>query len=368
MNRRTLLISLGAGAVAVAAGGFYFVGRGGPVRGGLPEKAAPGLDLIGTRILYYASLAPSGHNAQPWAVRVASPGRWLVGLDPQRRLPAVDPDDRESLLSLGAFLENLCLAAGALGRKAQVRILEGNQPTELVEITFGKASPSGYDLNKITGRRTVRGGYLNRDLEPAAVEELTRLAGGGLYYFPASSEHGRCMARGALESFAAQSARDAAQAELAQWLRFSNTLAREKRDGLTPASMELGGFAGWYVRNFMDPADALKTDFRQRGVEAVADQVKQGAGWLVLTSPGDTLADRLEAGRRFERLALGLRERSLAAHPMSQQLEEPEFRQRIAKEHGPDLAPQFILRVGYLDSYPAPVSLRRPVGWFVKAG
>ena len=96
--------------------------------------------------------------------------------------------------------------------------------------------------------------------------------------------------------------------------------------------------------------------------------MRRGAGWLVLTSPADGLADRVEAGRRFQRLALGLKERSLAAHPMSQQLEEPKFRARIAKEHHAALVPQLILRVGYLDSYPAPVSLRRPVEWFVKTG
>ena len=79
-------------------------------------------------------------------------------------------------------------------------------------------------------------------------------------------------------------------------------------------------------------------------------------------------ADRLAAGRRLERLALVLKARSLAVHPMSQQLEEPEFRRRIAAEHDPGMVPQFILRVGYLDSYPAPVSLRRPVEWFVKTG
>ena len=165
-----------------------------------------------------------------------------MGLDPARRLPAVDPDDRESLLSLGAFLENLALAAGALGRAAEIRILAGNDPRGLVEVRLSPAAPSGFDLNQITSRRTVRGGFLDRELEPGVVPELTRLAGGGLHYFPASSEHGRCMARGALEAFSAQSARDAAQAELAQWLRFSNAPGRAAPRRAHPGQHGAGRF------------------------------------------------------------------------------------------------------------------------------
>jgi hypothetical protein len=30
------------------------------------------------------------------------------------------------------------------------------------------------------------------------------------------------------------------------------------------------------------------------------------------------------------------------------------------------MIPQFVLRVGYLDPYPDPVSPRRPVNWFLR--
>jgi hypothetical protein len=30
------------------------------------------------------------------------------------------------------------------------------------------------------------------------------------------------------------------------------------------------------------------------------------------------------------------------------------------------MIPQFVLRVGYIDKYPEPTTLRRPVSWFVK--
>jgi hypothetical protein len=57
-------------------------------------------------ILYLASLAPSGHNTQPWFVRYLAPYHWTIGNDKSKWLPAVDPNQRETILSLGAFLRD----------------------------------------------------------------------------------------------------------------------------------------------------------------------------------------------------------------------------------------------------------------------
>jgi hypothetical protein len=39
---------------------------------------------------------------------------------------------------------------------------------------------------------------------------------------------------------------------------------------------------------------------------------------------------------------------------------------QIAAEHEQRIIPHFVLRIGYLDTYPDPVSLRRPVSWFAR--
>jgi hypothetical protein len=64
-------------------------------------------------------------------------------------------------------------------------------------------------------------------------------------------------------------------------------------------------------------------------------------------------------------MAQAARERGIGIHPMTQVLEEKSGRAAIAGNHDRHFVPQFVLRVGYLDTYPAPVSLRRPVEWFV---
>jgi hypothetical protein len=64
-------------------------------------------------------------------------------------------------------------------------------------------------------------------------------------------------------------------------------------------------------------------------------------------------------------MALLAREHHLAIVPMTEQLEEKASREQISRTHGPGMIPQFILRMGYLDRYPAPVSPRRPASRFL---
>jgi len=46
---------------------------------------------------------------------------------------------------------------------------------------------------------------------------------------------------------------------------------------------------------------------------------------------------------------------------MTQYLEEESGLQQIAAEHERHVIPHFVLRIGYMNAYPEPVSLRRPV-------
>ena len=188
-----------------------------------------------------------------------------------------------------------------------------------------------------------------------------------MFYFPKGSEHANCIEEGVIENFRIQVNRDGAQQELVRWLRLSNADAQRHRDGLTVAGMGIGGFKGWFVRNFINPQDFMKPGFRQQSIDITAKLARQGGGWLIITSDGQTVADLIETGRRFERMALMARERNLAIQPMTQYLEEKEGMQQIAANHAAGVVPQFILRVGYIDNYPDPVSLRRPVSWFLRS-
>ena len=62
----------------------------------------------------YASKAPSGHNTQPWFFTLGADAITITP-DFSKRLPVVDPDDRELFISLGCAAENLRIAASHYG-------------------------------------------------------------------------------------------------------------------------------------------------------------------------------------------------------------------------------------------------------------
>ena len=372
INRRSFLKETLAAGTMLAGAGSLISACSGISRSDLPdgipaEQSTTELDEVRNAILYYASLAPSGHNSQPWYVKVKSPNEWIISADPNRRLPAVEPNNREVMLSIGAFVENLTIAAGTFGLQAEIEVIASDRvEPDILKVSLKPASSLDYPLQRISRRMTVKQGFLAGEIKTEDVKALSKPLDGHLHYFPAGTKHANCIQEGAIENFRVQTQRDDAQRELVQWLRISNKDAERYRDGLTVEGMEIRGFKGWFVRNFVQPEDFMKSSFREQGVDHTATLARQGGGWFVITSRGRTVADLVETGRKFERMALLARERNIAIHPMTQCLEEESGKKQIAANHRASMIPQFLLRVGYLQRYPEPVSLRRPVSWFVQ--
>ena len=335
------------------------------------DKTAALLSRVGptaVEILRLSTRAPSGHNAQPWTIRVVDPEHWIIGIEESRRLPGVDPTARETLLSLGAFLENFVRASEHFGYTVDYDVI-AHAPidADVIDLRLRKAIAVAQPLNQIRLdqirlRRTVRNGYLVNEIKSA---DLASILGQGeaFHYFPKGSAAAQYLAEGTIEANRQQAFRDPAEEELANWIRWSADDAAKYRNGLTPASMEIEGLAGWYVSHFYNHANVMSKSFRETTIQQVQARVREGGGWLVVTSSGNDTSTLIETGRNFQRMWLRLRDKKMAIHPMTQMLEEVPWRENVAKHLGLDGAPQFILRIGYINTYPDPTSLRMPPSW-----
>lgn len=365
-SRRDVVRLVGGAALAAAAAPFLGGTRASTPTAGPRTDDGSGLEPRLAEAVHLGSLAPSGHNAQPWTVRVVGPTRLRLGVARARRLPAVDPEDRETLISLGCFLENFFVGARSHGLDPEVRVVgtSASDP-EVLDVTLREARPRPYPLERIRRRRTVRRGHLGRELKDADVRSLLAPFEGRASFFPAASAPARRLAEATIEANRMQAWRDEAQDELSRWIRWSDDDVRRRRDGLTPDSMEIAGLAAWYVRRFMSRESVLTPGFRERSVDAVRRQLRSYGGWLVVTSSDGSVRSLLDAGRRFERMLLGVRERGIAVHPMSQALEEGPHREEVSRMSGDSGPVQLLLRVGYVERYPEPVSPRLPATRFV---
>lgn len=319
-------------------------------------------------ILFLASLAPSGHNTQPWFVKYVEPFHWVIGNDKSRWLPGVDPTQRETILSIGTFLQNLEYAATNLGYSCQFNILAtSNQDENMVEAKLiKKENLAKYDIEKIKQRRTVRSNYLKEILKKEDLVYLLNEEADFIHYLPNTSKEHQWLNEQTIEANKIQSYRDAAQSELANWIRFSSKDAEKNADGLTLAGMEVAGIPGWLLRNFYGKENVMKKSFREQSIDKVVKQVSQSAGWLLITSKDNSVETLLETGKRMQRLFLKVRDKNIAIHPMTQIIEEEKTNKILHQSIGINQPVQFILRTGYLKNYPEPVTLRRSVNRFVQ--
>jgi hypothetical protein len=318
-------------------------------------------------ILFLASLAPSGHNTQPWLVQYLAPYHWIISNDKSKWLPAVDPTQRETILSIGAFLQNLEYAAGTFGYTCDWNLLATtNQDDKVMEVKLiKKGSNNAFDITKIKTRRTVRSNFLSDVLTTEDIKYSIDSEPELIHYLPNTSTASKFIDEQTIAANRIQSYRDPAQQELANWIRFSNQDAEKYRDGLTMASMEIDGIPGWVVRNFYIKDNVMKKDFRELSIEKVKKQVSESAGWILITSKGNSVEILLETGRRMQRLFLKVREKRIAIHPMTQILEESSTKQKLNQSIDIGDNVQFILRTGYLKNYPEAVTLRRSIDSFI---
>jgi hypothetical protein len=315
-------------------------------------------------IIRYGAMAPSSHNAQMWQVKRLSDQEILILLDPARLLPQVDPWNREALISVGAFVENMVAAAPHFDLEAEVQILVRRPgDTSIASLRF-TPRPGGPDAARlaaaIENRHTIRTPYSKSAL-PESVLEQFRAVQPGIRYFPLASPEGRYLREAIIEATRQQVANDAKQRELAEWLRFSKKEADTKKDGLTPEMMGLSGIVKWFASTFFNRDTVLSGSFRKQTVGTVQKQVQNCAGFIVISSPDETPAALVNAGRTLERLWIRATGLQVAVHPMSAPLEENPWRETLPARLKMGQPVQMILRVGTVRDYGRPVSPRREV-------
>lgn len=307
-----------------------------------------------------AGRAPSAHNTQPWAPRVRD-GRIEVAVVPGRVLAAGDPSFRDLLLSLGAWVECVAVAAAADGRGLRVEATPHLDRLEDLPVR-GRADPAApvlvlhpdelpgetpFTPQDVRARRTYRG---RLDPAPDLRTDLPALPD-GLALLQVDDPAMRHLVR--LGS-AWTASRPAVAAELVRWLRLSPTHPRYARDGMTDRMLLLPAplarvAAPLTRRPALHDATLAVVGWVGRAVEAVGrarrlpappahDEPLQGPQHLVLVARtsgvlGATEAldarlglppfDVVEAGRVLQRTWLHAHRSGLAVAPHSEVVDSP---------------------------------------------
>lgn len=357
-SRRSLLRAGTLGLAGAALTGCGSAGRDGYATAvaatwrhasGIPETPAGVL----AELVRYATLAPSTYNSQCWRFRATRTAITLLP-DPDRRSPAVDPDDHHLHVSLGCAVENVVQSAASVGLGSVVVTgpTAADGVTVHLEVTAPFPSPMAAAIPE---RQTTRTAY---DGKPVPAVELTRLervagAPGVTPVFVTGAVQKRRLLELAAAANREWYADPGRRAELKRWTRFDDATALATRDGLAPAPagrVPLPPGLGGALFDLLAASD--------RQTDRLVAEVRSSPGLLAFVAAVDDRAHWIETGRAFQRFALLSTALGIRHAWVNAPTEHPALRPRLGMELGePAGRPSLLLRFGYGPARPR--SLRR---------
>lgn len=359
MKRRDVLIGTGALVVAtssVIATNFYQMGSSDSYdESATASRIALSKSPDMQALIRFATLAASGHNAQPWRFHMADQQISLLP-DFTRRTPIVDPDDHHLFVSLGCAAENLSLSAAACGKPGDIRFDTKGGGAVIFDFKEGASSSSAL-FDAIPYRRSTRTLYDGKSVSADDLQSLNAAAltsGVDMTLITDRSQIDRIRDL-IIAANSVQMADKDFMNELKQWLRFNPRQAIAKSDGLYSAASGSPSLPSWLGPLMFDLVFKANTEN-----ENYARQLNSSSGIAVFVSKQADHTHWVQAGRACQRFALQATALGLKVAFMNQPIEVARFRPELAKLIGmPGRRPDIIMRFGYGPSLP--LSLRRPV-------
>jgi hypothetical protein len=308
-----------------------------------------------------ATKAPSGHNTQPWRFRQNGS---VVEIHPDfdRRLPVVDPDDRELFVSLGCAAENLCLAAQNIGYEPSVAV--GDTGIIAVALTEGVDIKSNPLFEQIDLRQTNRSIYTGEEIALDALKRLQAIRsedGVSVHYYARQTKQFNDIEQYVLRGNTHQMQNEAFKAELKSWMRFNKKHQDQTLDGLSYAVFGAPNLPRWMAKLIMSMAINAKTQNK-----ADREKIASASHLVLFTTRENSRREWVNLGRTLQRFLLTATELGIAHAYLNQPNEEPEIAAEMTKTLDLDGEyPTVLLRVGYGEQQA--YSKRRPIGDVIAA-
>jgi hypothetical protein len=301
----------------------------------------------------YATLAANGHNTQPWKFAVKETAI-EIHPDYTRHLPVVDPNDRELWISLGCALENLLIAARAVGYAPEVTYPDA---ADFIHIRLTRDTPQSSPLfDAIPLRQNTRSEYDGRLIKIGDLDQVQSLPlePGVVLRFGLNPTDMETILGYVNQGNLSQYANQAFVDELIDWLRFNKREALVSLNGLYTRVSANPEVPRWLGQLFVAGTRP------QQQADADAKKLRTSPSAVVVASESDNKTAWVRTGQVYERMALKMTSLNIKSAFLNQPIEVAELRSQFQSAMGLGASlPQLLVRFGYADAMPR--SLRRPV-------
>jgi nitroreductase len=289
-------------------------------------------------LLTAAVHAPSFHNTQPWRFEVHGPVVDVL-LDEERTLPVEDPSGRAALISIGAAVFNVRVAAAMLGHESRLAPNPDPACPEVVARVFldDRKAPVRR-LSSLYGevprRHTYRGPLLDTFVAPKILQRLDDAAwaeGARLHWLglAAKSRLGELVRTTDAEDLHDEDRLH----ERLRWIGGDRPEDGVEEDALGPLPVR-PAFVRDLSAGFGSSRRAQAVFETHPAVAVLATRDEHAAAWV-------------RAGLALQRVLLVATSYDLAASFLNQALERPGPRFEVRELIGGRWWPQMVIRIGY---------------------
>lgn len=327
IGRRSFLKGTGAILVLVAGGGVWRAGERGVFGAGEDSAFEPWKDWRNRErgdplaLVSAAILAANAHNTQPWIFRVAD-DRIDLFADEKRDIGTIDPFSREMHIGLGCALENMLLAARAVGYEYQLTLAPDlSDPAHVARVDLSpgnEETPPLYEA--IPKRHTNRYLYDSRPVPRETLNALGTLNRDApeIKVFWFANREDRKKMGGLLVDAAEAINADERQAydNGERWLRQDREAIERHRDGLTLDTAGLSSIELLAAKMLPEPSGK---SLNEGWLRSLKGQTATAAAFGIIALRNyEDVAQKLRVGRLWQRMHLWMTREGLAAQPMNQ--------------------------------------------------
>ena len=312
------------------------------------------------KIINYAVKAPSGHNTQPWFFTIHE-NSIVVAPNFERRLPAVDPDNRELFISLGCAVKNLCIAANHYGYESKTDI--SSEWKIIIALNKNFLITSDTLFEQISIRQTNRSLYNGNFIPQSILDDVINLSQTDsikIQVFEKKSSTFDILKNLVLEGNSQQLNDDNFKQELLSWIRYNKKDTESTLYGLSYAVMWAPNLPRWItkpiIKFLLNSKSQNKTDSKK---------IDSSSHLLLITSYSDSPETWVKVGIVLEHLLLLLTKNGIASAYLNQPCEVANLRKKIISELSlNDKFPQLLFRIGY--AKPIAYSKRKSIQEVIK--